>query len=124
MIEKLGAKLIAILVAAALVVALLIFGPAACNSIRSQKAQNRMTTGQLGAAHESGADAVNTVGNEASNEAASADLTRSNEKEIRDAQGASDRVNPYVRSVGLRAFCRRQSTAGDPKCRVQQPAPR
>lgn len=104
-----------------LFVMLFIWGPAACNKIRGLEQQTKIDRGQIEASHQSGSDAVNTVGTVASNQMQSEDLTRSNEKEIRNAQGANDAVNPAVRDAGLRALCRRKASAHDPKCRVLQP---
>lgn len=100
-----------------------VWGPAACQRIRSLTAQGKVDEAQSGAFHNSAGDAVNTTGNVASNAAASEGLTRSNEKEIRNAQGASDRVNPDVGRAGLNSLCRRAAYRNDPACRVQQPHP-
>jgi hypothetical protein len=116
-------RIIVAVLVIALVVIILGSGITACQKIISQKAQIRVTSGQLGASQASGTDAVNTAGNVAANEAATADLTRTNEEDIRNAKGADVGVDPAVRAAGVRAFCRRRSAANDPKCRVQQPAP-
>jgi hypothetical protein len=107
----------------ALAVAILVFGPAACNAIRGQKAQTRVTTGQLEATHESATDALGAAGNVAANEAAGADLSRTNSEEIHNAKGADVHVAPAVNAAGVRAICRRKSAAHDPKCVVQHAPP-
>lgn len=116
-------RIIIAVIVIALIVITLGSGITACQKIMSQKAQNRITSGQLGASQASGTDAVNTAGNVAANEAATADLTRTNEVEIRDAKGADAAIDPAVRAAGVRAFCRRRSAAHDPKCSVQHVAP-
>jgi hypothetical protein len=95
-----------------------------CEKRRNQAAQNRVNEGQLGARVESGGDAVNTVAAAGEREAASEQLTRENEREIRNAEGASDPVNNAVRGAGLRALCLRDSYRNDPKCKLLNAAPR
>lgn len=97
---------------------ILMFGPAACNKIRSQAAQSRLNEAQTGALGNSAADAVATQGAANKREAESQDLTRSNEKEIRNAEGASDPVNPAARDAGLRSLCRRAAYSNSERCRV------
>lgn len=118
---KLSTQLI--MVAAIVILgAIVIFaGPAACQKIRSMHAQSRVDSAQSGAASNSAADAVNTVARSGDDAAASEALTRSNEKDIRNAQGANDAVNPASRDAGLRAICMRRAYSDDPKCRVFKP---
>lgn len=110
------------MVIAGLVVLVLILGVLQVRSWQQDRlraAQSKIDRGQAGAARESAADAVNTVGNVAEAQRESEDLTRSNEREIRDAEGANDAVNPAVRDAGLRSLCRRAASRNDPRCRVQ-----
>lgn len=93
-----------------------------CRQAAQRAAQSKVDRGQAGAARESAADAVNSVGNVSEAQRESEDLTRSNEREIRNAEGANDRVNPGVRDAGIRSLCRRAASRNDPRCRVQ-PAP-
>lgn len=102
----------------ALAVLILLFGPAACNKFRSMADQSRIERSQSQAAQNSAADAIGTVSNAGEREAASEDLTRSNEREIRNAPGANDPVNPAARDAGLRALCLRNAYRDQPKCRV------
>lgn len=80
------------------------------------KAEARLGRNQAEAAQQSGADAVNAIGSAGEREAASNDLTRTNEQEIRNAQGADATVAAPARDAGLRALCRRSSYQRDPKC--------
>ncbi len=120
----LSARVIAMIVGVLLIVGLLLWGPAACQKIRSLSAQSKVTQGQTDALRNSATDAVNTQSETNKRETDSEDLSRSNEKEIRDAKGANDPVNPDARDAGLRALCRRAAYRDDPKCRVFQPNPR
>jgi Flp pilus assembly protein TadB len=90
---------------------------------RSQAAQSRVERSQAEAQSNSSAAAVNTVAASGEASAASEALTRSNEKEIRDAKGSDAPVDPAARDAGLRALCLRRAYSADPKCRVQQPHP-
>src|SRR4051812_29985134 len=73
-------------VIAALVLALVVFGPAACQKLRSQADQSRLDRGEAGAFANSAGDAINTHSQANQRERASEDVGRANEKEIRDAQ--------------------------------------
>lgn len=111
-------KLIGAVMLAALVAVLLLWGPAACQRMRSLGAQSKLDRGQGQAAVESGHDAVDTVGNVAAAATDSERLSQENDKEIRNAKGASVRVDPAVSTAGLRAFCKRPSGARTERCRV------
>jgi len=114
----------AIIIVFAAVVAIAVIGPAACNKIRSQGAQNRLNEGQTGALTNSAADAVATQGKANARERSSEDLTRSNDRDIRNAEGASDQAKPAVDSAGRRALCLRDAYRDRPECRVQPTPPR
>ena len=101
-----------------LLLSIVIFGPAACQRIRSLTAQSKVERGQSGAFHNSAADAINTVGDVAANQAETAAVSRQNEEEIRNAKGADQRVDPAANAAGLRALCKRRSHRDDPACRV------
>jgi hypothetical protein len=123
-IERLGAKVIAMIVGAVLLVIGLGLLVHSCDVRRSKAAQSRVNQGQAGAFQNSSADAVNTISAAGDREAASEELTRQNERDIRNAQGANDAVNPAARDAGLRALCMRSAYRDDPKCRVFKPNPR
>jgi hypothetical protein len=117
---KLSAQLIA-LIGLVLLVALVVFGgPAACSKIRSMGAQSRVDRSQFDAASNSAADAVGTVAASGEATAASEDLTRTNERDIRNAQGSGDKVNPAARDAGLTALCKRPAYKDEPRCRGGQ----
>jgi len=95
-----------------------------CDKRRSQAAQTRVERSQAEAASNSAADAVNTVARSGEAERASEDLTRKNERDIRNAKGANTAVDPAARDAGLRALCLRRAYRADPRCRVFKPDPR
>ncbi len=107
-------KLIAIALFALFVIAVLAGGYSVLTG--RSKAEARLGKNQTEAAGQSGQDAVNTVGKAGEREADSADLTRSNDVEIRNAQGADAAVDPAVRDAGFASVCRRASNRNDPKC--------
>ncbi len=116
--REIGTRLIATAIFAAFVLALLLFGVSQCDKRRNQAAQTHLERAQGTAAQESSRDAINTVSGAGEREAESADLTRENEKEIRNAQGADERVGAGVNAAGRRSLCRRAAYRDDPKCRV------
>jgi hypothetical protein len=94
-----------------------------CDRHRSEGAQAKVDRGQAGAFANSSADAVQTLGNAAARERTSDDLSRTNEEEIRNANGASAPVDPAVRNAGLRSLCRRAAYRDSPRCKLLEPAP-
>jgi hypothetical protein len=104
-----------------LLFAIIVFGLYQCDQRRNERAQSKVTGAQAGAQQESGADAINTVSGAGQREAGSEDLTRSNEREIRDAEGAGTRIGPGVDYAGRAALCRREAYRNDPKCKVVKP---
>lgn len=101
---------IALVIASALIVR-------SCDKRRSEAAQTRVERSQGEAQANSAADAIGTVARSGEAERASEELTRSNEQQIRAAEGASDQVNPAVRDAGLAALCRREAYRNDPRCK-------
>lgn len=122
-IEQLGVKTIAIIVAVLVAIAVAWAAFHFFEKSRAQGAQARVDHAQTAAMTNSAADAVNTAGAAADRETQSEDLTRSNQQEIRNAQGANDPVNPAVRDAGLRSLCRRAAYRGSERCRLLQPRP-
>lgn len=116
MIERLGAKVIAGIIAAAIAVLVVWAAFHFWQKSRSQAAQSRVERSQAQAASNSAADAVGTVARSGEASAASEELTRQNERDIRDAEGANASVNPAVRDAGLTALCKRQAYRDDPRC--------
>jgi hypothetical protein len=88
-----------------------------CDRHRSEAAQSRVERGQTGALSNSAADAVGTVAASGEASAASEDLTRSNEQQIRAAQGSNATVDPAARDAGLTALCKRSAYRDDAKCK-------
>lgn len=80
------------------------------------KAEARLSRNQSEAAQQSGADAVNTVGQAGDREAGSADLSRTNEASIRAAPGGADPVTAEARAAGISALCKRAAYKDDPRC--------
>lgn len=109
---------------AALILFLAFAGPAACRKLHGEAARARLGEAQADAAGRSGQDAVATVGAAARREQQSDALTTSNDREIRNAQGADAPVNPAVRDAGLGGLCRRAAYHDDERCRLRRAAPR
>lgn len=118
---EIAGRTIAMIVGAALIAAAFIWGPTACQMIRSQKAQSKVDTAQAGAASNSAADAIGTVTAAGGRETASEELTRQNARDIHKADGAGERVKPGVDYAGRAALCRREAYRNDPKCKVMKP---
>lgn len=86
------------------------------------KAEAKLAGNQVEAVQRNAEDAIGTVGAAGNRETAVDATTRSNEKEIRDAQGADAPVDPVVRDAGFASLCRRASYRRDPKCVQFTPA--
>lgn len=108
---------------AVLLVVVLILGVLqirSCQQARQQAAQSRVDKAQHGALENSAADAINTQGEVSARDRASEDITRTNEKDIRNAEGANDPVNPAARDAGLASLCRRAAYRDSERCRLRQ----
>jgi FtsZ-interacting cell division protein ZipA len=114
-------RYILMLLAAVVLIAAIVEGVHSCDVRRSKAAQSRVEASQAQAASNSAADAVGTVARSGEAESVSEALTRSNEQQIRAAQGANDKVNPAVRDAGIAALCRRQAYRNDPRCKGARP---
>ena len=99
-------------------------GPAACRKLNHEAARARLGEASATAASRNGEDAVATVGAAARREQQSGELTQTNEREIRNAQGADAPIDPAVRDAGLGGLCRRPAYRDDERCRVRRAAPR
>jgi hypothetical protein len=121
MLEKLTARVIGLLAALIALVAIPPLLVRSCDIHRNKAAQSRVEAGQAGAASNSAADAIGTVAASGQAAAASEDLTRSNEKEIRNAKGSNAAVDPAARDAGRRALCLRRAYRDDPQCRMLKP---
>lgn len=114
-------RVIAYILGALLIVGLITFGVTQCDKRRNQAAQGRVDNAQAGAQSNSAADAIGTVQGAGQRETGSESLTRENEKEIKAAEGANQRIGPGVDYAGRAALCRRAAYANDPKCKVMKP---
>jgi hypothetical protein len=95
-----------------------------CTSGNQKATQGRIDKGQEAAASNSAADAISTQSGVNANAVSSEDLTRSNREDIRNAQGANDKVNPAVRDAGLASLCKRPSYRNDSRCKLRNtPSP-
>lgn len=104
----------------ALLIALI--GPATCRKLNGEAARARLGEESATAASRNGEDAVATVGAAARREQQSGELTQTNEREIRNAQGADARLDPAVRDAGLGGLCRRPAYRDDERCRLRRAA--
>ncbi len=99
-----------------LIVALFAFGTSQCAKRRNAASQARVDSAQADAASNSAADAIGTVARSGEAQAASEQLTRDNERAIRDAPGADVRVDMGVHTAGLKALCQRAAYKDAPRC--------
>lgn len=88
-----------------------------CEKRREEAAQARLDKELNDARVGSGADAIGTVTNRGAAEMESENLTRNNERDIRAAPGASDRVNSGVDLAGRKALCKRAAYKDTPQCK-------
>lgn len=121
--EKITARAVAMIAGVLALVIAIAATLTYCQSQRSKGAQSRAERSQAEAASNSAADAIGTVAASGEASRASEDLTRSNEKDIRNAEGSNDAVNPASRDAGLRALCLRRAYRDDPRCKLLKPAP-
>lgn len=87
-----------------------------CEKRREEAAQARVERETGKAQVESGKDAIATVTKAGERETASEALTRENERDIRSAPGAGDRINSGVDVAGRAALCRREAYRHDSRC--------
>ena len=98
-----------------MVMAVLLLGQ--CEKRREEAAQARLEK-EIGAAKDaSGADAINTITAREAAAVESENLTRNNERDIRTAPGAGDRVNSGVDLAGRKALCKRAAYKDTPQCK-------
>lgn len=116
--REIASRLIGMIVGGLVLLALISFALYSCDKRRSERAQSKVDAAQSEAASESAKDAIGTVTKAGERETASEELSRQNEKAIREAEGAAERVKPGVDYEGRRALCRRAAYANDPKCQM------
>lgn len=114
---EISVRAIVLTLIALMLMAALFFGVTQCQSRKSKDAQTKVDKAQTGAVIESGMDASNVQAGIATNDTATADLGRQNEKEIRDAKGSDAVVDPAAHAAGIRALCRRKAYRDSPSCK-------
>lgn len=120
---ELAGRLVALVVGALVLIAAIGFGVSQCSKRRSEAAQSRVERSQADAASNSATDAIGTVSAAGTRETASEDLTRSNEREIRSADGAAERVKPGVDYAGRKALCSREAYRASEGCKIFRKEP-
>lgn len=90
---------------------------------KSAKVEARLGENTTEAAIESGRDAVGTIGAVGASEDAVDDLTRENDNDIRNAEGADAPVAPAARAAGRNSLCKRAAYRERPECLQHSPAP-
>lgn len=117
-LRSLSARTTAMVIAAIIVVALLLYIPSCMQKRRSEAAQARVGNAQAQAGQESAKASSETQAQVNRNEVASETLGRDNEKEIRNAQGSDAPVAAPARDAGLASLCRRKSYSNSERCRL------
>lgn len=115
--RQIAAKLIAMIAGGVLLILAIGLFVHSCDQRRNKAAQSRVERSQAEAASNSAADAINAVTGVGSNQAASEELGRANERDIRAAEGAGEHVGAGVNVAGRKALCKRQAYRNDPKCK-------
>jgi len=115
---EVAGRLVALVVGGLVLLAAISFGLSQCQKRRSEAAQSRVEHSQGEAATNSAADAIGTVTASGARETASEDLTRTNERDIRSAEGADQRINPAAQVAGLKALCRREAYRNSERCKI------
>ncbi len=110
------ARTLALIAGLILMAALVFYVPSYLAERRSQAAHARLDAEQGKAASDSAGDAIGTVAASGEAAAASEELTRTNERDIKAALGADVKVTPQVQAAGLRALCQRKAYADAPRC--------
>lgn len=121
--REIATRTIAYVVGAVAVVVLALLLLSQCEKRRNEHAQSKVDQAQVEAQSNSAADAINTVSEAGQREAGSEDLTRQNDRDIRAAPGAGDRVNMGVQTAGLQALCRRDAYRNTERCKIFRKEP-
>lgn len=100
-------RLIAIVAGVAIVIAALLWGPAACQKMRSQVAQAKVDRAQGDAFSNSVTDGITVQSNRNQEERASEDVGRTNQEDIRHAEASGNAA--AVTAAGFRSLCKRAS---------------
>lgn len=116
--KQIASRVIGLIVAGVLLFLLISFGLYQCDKRRDERAQARTDAAQAEAASNSAADAIGTVSRRGAEESASEGLTRDNERDIRAAEGAGERVNMGAHTAGLKALCKRAAYKDTERCKI------
>jgi hypothetical protein len=114
---EVSARLIATVVGVLLLIVAVGLFVRSCDSRHNKAAQSRVERSQGEAATNSAVDAINAVTGVGGNTAASEELGRTNERDIRAADGANTKIGAGVNAAGLKALCKRATYRDDPKCK-------
>ncbi|WP_343344023.1 hypothetical protein WJT74_09285 [Sphingomicrobium sp. XHP0239] len=107
-----------VLVAAALLVAGAVV-PWWWQAHQKRVAEAKLGRAETASAQASGREAVEIVGRAQGREAADGAVTRANEREIRNAEGADRVVDDGVHRAGLDGLCRRAAYRDGERCRLR-----
>lgn len=116
--REIASRVIGMVAGGLFLLAVISFGLYQCDKRRSERAQARVDAAQSEAATNSAADAIGTVTRRGTEETASESLTRDNERDIRSAEGAGERVNMGAHTAGLAALCKRQAYKDTERCKI------
>lgn len=119
-----AARTVAIVVGVIIIAILALSVPSCLAKQRAERAQARADKEMSRSAIESGRDAVNTVSAANDRERDIEGITRENDKEIRNAEGANATVGRGVGDAGLDSLCRRSAYRDSERCRLRQSASR
>lgn len=89
---------------------------------KTAKTEAKLGENQTEAAIESGQDAVNTIGDTVGSEAEIDRITRENDDDIRNAEGADAPVADPARDAGHSSLCKRAAYRDRPECVQHAPA--
>ena len=109
---------IALIVCAVATIGGVVLGLRSCAAApATQAAVAEIDAGLSAARAQSGADAVNDVGNVNERQASAEDISKENRDDIMAASGARAPVDRAVASAGLRSLCRRAAYRDSEQCR-------
>jgi hypothetical protein len=112
---EIGVRAIVLTLIGLMLIAAFVFGTSQCASRKTAEKQAEVSQGQAGAAIDSGSEAMNTVGNVMTNDAATDALVGMGQTEIAAAtQGTKGKA-------AKRAACRLRAYKDTPQC--QEPKP-
>ena len=110
------------LAAAALILLAVLVAPSGCDRARRLAVEQRVERVQREAQTASARDAIAASEQAARREQHSESITATNEKDIRNAPGASLPVDPLATGAGLDSLCRRAAYRDSQRCRLRRPA--